>query len=307
MKQKEQKLLKKMALKNRSAAYLLCSLLMTSHSLLAQRTDSLNSFSKKRFNTVVIGETVAYTGAMVALSKAWYSQSDHQSFHFFNDANEWKQMDKVGHFYSAFQLSSIGSRILLWSGVNQKKSDIAGSATSFGIMSSIEVFDGFSAAYGASLSDVGANLAGSAFYLGQQRLWKEVRIYPKYSFHRTDYAPLRPNTLGNGLSEEFLKDYNGQTYWLSVDADKFFKFPKWLNLAVGYGAQEMIYSNTSANKSNGFNPYRQYYLSIDFDLTAIKTKSKFLNSLIYFANMIKLPAPALEFSKNGIKAHPFYF
>jgi uncharacterized protein YfiM (DUF2279 family) len=275
--------------------------------LWAQRVDSLHSFSRKRLNTVVIGGSAAYAGAMVALSSAWYSQSAHQSFHFFNDANEWKQVDKMGHFYSAFQLSSIGSRMLIWSGINKKKSDVAGSITSFGIMSSVEVFDGYSSAYGASLSDLGANLAGSAFYWGQQKLWRETRIYPKFSFHRTGFAAQRPNVLGNGLNEEFLKDYNGQTYWFSVDIDKFFRFPKWINLAFGYGMQNMIYATTSANQSMGLDPYRQYYLSIDFDLTSIKTKSKFINSLIYFANMIKLPAPALEFSRNGVKAHALYF
>jgi len=287
--------------------YLCLLILLVSSSLLAQRPDSINSFSKKKFNIVVVGSSIAYTSAMIALNSVWYSKADRQSFHFFNDANEWRQMDKVGHFYSAFQLSSIGSRMLLWSGVDKKKSDVAGSTASFAIMSSIEVFDGFSSSYGASFSDLAANTLGSAFYLGQQRLWNEVRIYPKYSFHRTGFAPQRPNVLGNGLNEEFLKDYNGQTYWLSLDADKFFRFPKWINFVVGYGAHGMVYATSSANQSSGFNSYRQYYVSIDFDLTAIKSKSKFINSLIFFANMIKLPAPALEFSRDGVKAHAFYF
>jgi len=282
-------------------------LLLVSSSVLAQQTDSVSSFSQKRFNTVVIGSALAYTGTMIALSSVWYSKSDRQSFHFFNDANEWNQMDKAGHFYSAFQLSSIGSRMLLWSGVNKKKADIAGSIASFVVMSSIEVFDGYSSSYGASVSDIAADALGSAFYLGQQAVWNEVRIYPKYSFHQTGFASQRPNTLGNGYHEEFLKDYNGQTYWLSLDADKFFKFPKWLNLAIGYGASGMVYATSSVNQSNGFNSYRQYYLSIDFDLTAIKSKSKFVNSLIFFANMIKLPAPTLEFSNKGVKAYAFYF
>jgi hypothetical protein len=69
----------------------------------------------------------------------------------------------------------------------------------------------------------------------------------------------------------------------------------------------MIYATDHANTGAGFNPYRQYYLSIDFDLTAIKSKSKVINTLIYFANMIKLPTPALEFSHHGVKAHALYF
>ncbi|MBL7871638.1 MAG: DUF2279 domain-containing protein [Cyclobacteriaceae bacterium] len=54
-------------------------------------------------------------------------------------------MDKTGHFYSAFQFSSISSRTLRWSGVEKRKSDRLGTLTSFAIMSSIEVLDGFSA------------------------------------------------------------------------------------------------------------------------------------------------------------------
>lgn len=272
----------------------------------AQRADT-TQFSKKRFNLLIITSAATYTGSMIGLSQAWYKDAPRESFHFFNDAHEWNQMDKVGHFYSAFQLSSVATHAFRWTGLSKTKSENTGSLTSLGIMSSIEVFDGFSSEYGASLSDIAANAAGSAFYLGQQKLWNEIRIYPKYSFHPSDFASQRPNVLGDGFSQELLKDYNGQTYWFSVDADKFLRFPKWINFAVGYGAEEMVYATHPANRSINLNPYRQYYLSIDFDITSIKSKSKIVNMLIYFANMIKLPAPALEFSKNGIRAHAFYF
>jgi Predicted periplasmic lipoprotein (DUF2279) len=196
---------------------------------------------------------------------------------------------------------------LQWSGVSKKKSDLSGAITSFVIMSSIEILDGFSAGYGASATDLAANAVGSGFFLGQNLLWKEVRIYPKYSFHQTSFAEQRPETLGDGLLEEMIKDYNGQTIWLSVDIDKFLKFPKWLNLAVGYGAENMIYANDSQNIEQGLYPYRQLYLSLDFDLTAIKSRSKVVNTLIYFANMIKLPAPAIEFSQGKPKGYLFYY
>jgi uncharacterized protein YfiM (DUF2279 family) len=279
-------------------------ILFSAQPLTGQTRDSINH---QRLNTVILTGGVLYTGAVIGLNSIWYSQYDKQSFQFFNDWPEWKQMDKLGHLYSSFQLSSISSRALQWSGVSKKKSDIAGSITSFAIMSSIEILDGFSAGYGASASDLAANAVGSGFYLGQNLLWNEVRIYPKYSFHRTDFAPQRPGTLGNGIIEEMIKDYNGQTIWLSMDIDKFLKFPKWLNLAVGYGAENMIYANDAQNIEQGLYPYRQVYLSLDFDLTAIKSRSKMVNTLIYFANMIKLPAPAIEFSQGKPKAYLFYY
>jgi hypothetical protein len=272
--------------------------------LIGQSRDSIN---RQRLKTVMLTEGIVYTGVMIGLNSIWYSQYDKQSFQFFNDWPEWKQMDKLGHLYSSFQLSSINSRALQWSGVSKKKSDITGSIVGFVMISSIEIMDGFSSGYGASVTDLAANAVGSGLYLGQNLLWNEVRIYPKYSFHRTEFAALRPETLGDGLLEEMVKDYNGQTYWFSFDLDKFFKFPKWLNLAVGYGAESMIYARDEQNIEQGFYPYRQLYLSLDFDLTAIKSRSKVVNTLIYFANMIKLPAPALEFSQGKVKSYLFYY
>lgn len=274
---------------------------------ISQPTDSASTINPTRLKTVIIGSTVAYTGIMIGLSSVWYSQYDKQDFQFFNDSHEWLQVDKAGHFYSAFQLSSIGSHSLQWSGVSKKKSDLAGSITSFAVMSSIEVLDGFSEGYGASASDLLANALGAGFYIGQQALWHETRIHPKFSFHQTAYADQRPETLGSTCIEQVIKDYNGQTYWLSADIDKFVKFPKWLNLAMGYGGEDMLYANVEDNLNNGLNPYRQFYVGIDFDLTAIKSRSKFVNTLIYFVNMVKLPAPTLEFSQGKVKAHLFYF
>src|SRR5690348_7211514 len=77
--------------------------------------------NRKRLNLLRYGGASVYGASMLGLSKVWYSQSARQSFHFFNDASEWKQMDKVGHFYNTFQLSSITYRALSWAGSNEKK------------------------------------------------------------------------------------------------------------------------------------------------------------------------------------------
>jgi uncharacterized protein YfiM (DUF2279 family) len=275
----------------------------------AQSTDTSGAVrpNRKRIALVVAGTATAYTGTMIGLSQVWYSQYAHQSFRFYNDINEWKQMDKFGHFYSAFQIAGIGSGLLRWGDLPKKKSDRIAAITSLLIMSSIEVFDGFSAAYGASVTDVLANACGATFYLGQNLAWKEVRIYPKFSFHHTALAAVNPNELGGTLSQQLIKDYNGQTYWVSVDMDKFVRFPRWLNLCVGYGAQNMVDALEYQSLQKGYKPYRQYYLGLDFDLTAYRSKSKFLNTLIYFVNMIRLPAPALEFSQGKFRAHGLYF
>lgn len=270
----------------------------------SQQPDSVN---RKKLNRLIIGTAAGYSMAMVGLSEAWYSGYDKQSFRFFNDANEWYQMDKLGHFYGGYHVSDASANALISAGVPKRKAQKIGALTSFVMMSSIEILDGYSAGYGASVSDLIANAAGASFYMGQQLIWDETKIYPKFSFHTTYLSNLRPEVLGSNLAEKVLKDYNGQTYWLSFDMDKFITFPKWLNLAIGHGAHDFIYATRASNLANGFTPYRQYYFSLDFDFSGVQTRSKALKALIYVVNMLKLPSPTLEFSHKGVKAYAFYF
>ncbi len=279
--------------------------LLTFHSK-AQTVDT-TQVNKKRLTTFIVGSTVVYSATLVGLSELWYSQSGRQDFTWFNDNNEWKQVDKMGHFFSAYYFSYSTSKALQWTGVQPKKADWIGAVTGFAIMLPIEILDGYSEAYGASSGDLLANALGAGFFYGQSALWKEQRIYPKFSFHRTEYAPLRPDVLGDNAISEMLKDYNGQTYWLSVDMDKFVRFPTWLNLGVGYGAEGMVYATDEENELNGYHAYRQFYFTLDFDLTAIKTRSKVLKTILFFANMIKLPSPTIQFSSNGTRFYAFYF
>ena len=123
-----------------------------------------------------------------------------------------------------------------------------------------------------------------------------------------------PNILGDSYSEQILKDYNGQTYWLSANLflfTKSSKVPKWVNLALGYGAEGMITGNDDF-VNTVFLPedkrFRQIYLSLDVDLTKIKSKSHFIKTLFSVINTIKIPAPTVEFRESGtVKFHLLYF
>jgi hypothetical protein len=269
---------------------------------------SQDSLNNKRLKPLIIASSVTYTLSLVALNQLWYADYNNEAFHFFNDNNEWSQLDKLGHFYSAFHISKISHRGLEWAGVDTNKSVLWGTLVSVIVMTPIEIFDGFSSEYGASSGDLIANTVGGLFFYSQYSLWQEVRIHPKYSFNRSNYAEIRPEVLGSNLSEELLKDYNAQHQWLSFDLSKFSdKIPKWLNIAVGYGATGMVYANEEQNIANGYYPKRRYFLAIDFDLNEYKTKSKFLNTLLYLVNMTKIPAPTLELSNDKFRFHSFYY
>ncbi len=288
------------------------ALLHNSSEAFSNNNNDSTQTNKKRLNTVLLGTGITYSASLVVLNEVWYKEQGKTDFHFFNDNSQWNQVDKAGHFYSAYQLSKIGKQLFMWTNMSEKKSAIWGSVMSQAIMIPIEIMDGFSVEYGFSWGDIAANLLGSGFFLSQELLWKGQKIKTKFSFHRTEFAQLRPEVLGNGIMEELLKDYNGQTYWLSFDIHALGnynrKIPKWLNIAVGYGAEGMVYGRESDNNLNGYESYRQYFLGIDIDLSHIQSKNKAIKTLIFIADMIKLPAPTLEFNnKNGINFHWLYF
>lgn len=273
-----------------------------------QKSDTVNH---KRIKSVYRTEAIAATIGLVGLNQLWYADYPKSNFHFINDNKDWMQMDKFGHFMSSYYIGKLGMSALDWAGAPKKQQLLYGATLGFAFLTAVEVFDGYSAEWGASSGDIIANASGTAFLIGQELLWNEQRISVKFSFHRTQFAPLRPNTLGSNLGEEILKDYNGQTYWLSANVwsfNKKSKFPKWLNIAFGIGAEGMVYSKYQNQDPSLQPPFRQFYAGLDIDLTKIKTKSKFLKGLFNTLNFIKIPAPTLEFTSKGkIKTHLFYY
>jgi hypothetical protein len=274
-------------------------------------SDTLNT---SRRNKVIFTEAIVASGALIGLNQLWYADYPRSNFHFINDNGEWLQMDKVGHMYSSYHLGRFGAEMLEWSGTTQKEQLIYGAGLGFAFLTAVEVLDGFSSEWGASSGDIIANASGTALYVSQELLWNEQRITPKFSFHTTQYAQYRPNVLGSSFVEQILKDYNGQTYWLSANLYSFSKgskIPKWLNLAIGYGADGMITGNS---ENSGLFPTlktertRRFYLSLDVDLTKIETKSHFLKTIFSVLNTLKIPAPTIEYShREGFRGRISYF
>jgi hypothetical protein len=284
-------------------------------------TDSLSFFTrsqvpdKSRIRLLNYSVAVLYPVSMSWLYTQWYSGYERRSFHFFNDNAEWELMDKFGHAWDAYSIAKPLMKVYYWAGYDNKKATIISSSISFLFQTTVEVFDGFSSEWGFSTGDVICNAIGTGAFVSQQLYWGEQRVTLKYSFHRTKYSRYRPDVLGESLPENILKDYNGLTYWVSVNPQAFFKnnFPKWLSLGIGFGAEGMTGGTENPSEVDGisipsFERYRQYYLSIDIDLARIKTKSEFLNSCFKLINIIHLPAPALEFREGKSPAfHALYF
>jgi len=313
--------------------------------LTAQPADSLHP---ARFWTALGAGTAVYGASMAGLHRSWYADYPSGSFHFFDDAADWNQMDKLGHGLMAYHESRWLYGAARWTGLRPKKAAWLGFAGGQLIQTSFEVLDGFSTEWGFSWSDVGANLLGSGLFLAQQLGWQEQRIMLKMSAWPVRYAeaPVFPETpagsqqwttlqqradalYGTGPVDLFLKNYNSLVVWLSVNPASFMPerpawLPPWLNLAAGFGAGNLFAGSGyewQADKSctgpdcvryrldpTAFPRSRRYFLSLDVDFSRLDVKNRFLKSVLGVVNILKFPAPALEFNSRGkFRFHPLYF
>lgn len=279
--------------------------------------------NKKRLWLVGGTQAALWVGSFVALNQFWYADYPRGSFHFFNDSKEWNQMDKLGHVFTTFQVSNISGKMWKWAGLSHKTSVIYGAVSGIAYQSIIEIQDAYSTEWGFSLADMGSNILGAAIFVVQELTWEEKRIRLKLSFSNHNYPKevksRYEDLFGSSFIEKYLKDYNSQTYWLSVNPRSFFsnsKFPAWLNISAGYSSDLMLggRENTWTNKQGVFFDRRdiprtmRFYLSPDIDFTRIPTKSKFLKNVFLLMGGIKMPAPTLELNSKGkFRAHLLYF
>jgi hypothetical protein len=293
------------------------------HAQLPQKLDMKgdSSFKKRKW---VLGSVQAslWAGSFLALNKAWYANYAKSPFHFYDDSKEWLQMDKIGHSWSTYQISQHTTKIWEWAGTGHQQSVLIGSLSGMAYLSVIEILDGYSDKWGFSGYDVLANAAGAGLFAFQELGWKEQRIQMKLSYLPVKYGNLAnraDDLFGDGSVEKVLKDYNGQTYWLSANIKLFFPnsdVPSWLNIAAGYGAKTMLggYENKwydgNGNLVTRFDikRVRRFHLSLDVDLTRIKVKSKKIATLFSLFNVLKIPAPSFEIGSDGrFKFHPLYY
>ena len=179
-------------------------------------------------------------------------------------------------------------------------------------LTGIEILDGTSSGWGFSGWDMAANVSGAGLFIGQDLGWGEQRMRLKLSSHLTDYAAQREDLLGSTVPERVLKDYNGLTLWLSGNLQSLARsksLPPWLNVAVGYGAEGFVAAQPEDNYAlTGMEPYRQYFIAPDVDLTRLRCKSKLGRTLLFLLNSIKIPAPTLEIRSTGrVVGHWLYF
>lgn len=263
------------------------------------------------------------TSSFILLNDAWYKGYPRTPLHSFDDSKEWLQMDKMGHAWTTYNSSLLACKAWSWAGVSKSTALVLGSLTSLSYLTAIEYLDGRSAKWGWSWSDMAANLSGVAAFVSQEIFAGEQRIRIKFSSRKEKYLnellPRANELFGTSLGSRILKDYNGQTYWLSINVNSWMNKkmnPNWLNIAIGTGAQGMLggFDNRSFDNDGhlvfdrtDIRRFRQWYLSLDVDLSKIKTNRKAVRTLLDALNILKIPFPTLEYSRNGLKGHLLHF
>jgi len=287
-------------------------------------SDTLN---KARRNVIIGGTSALYAATTFGLQFAWYQQYQNRKFHFFNDWPGWQQMDKAGHAATAYQAGLGLYKINKWGGIDDKKALWWAVGTSYSFQLAVELMDGFSEGWGFSMYDLGFNTIGSGLLLSQELAWHEQRVQLKFSFTPVNYNQYNPqeqrrlrNLYGSTIFEQWLKDYNGQTYWLSANiwslTGKSEKVPKWINVALGYSANNLLGAESNTWKdpddetkllSSNLIPERQFLLSLDIDLSKADLPN-YLNWTKSIFGIVKFPFPALEWNtQRGLRGHILYF
>lgn len=248
-------------------------------------------------------EAGGYVISTVALSTIWYS--DYTSFHFFDDGKEWRGMDKAGHFVTSYHITNFNKSVFLAQGLNAKKANLLAAGVSTTYMLTIEILDGFSKDYGASIWDLLANATGTAAAIINKA---DSPIKFRYSYSPSTYPQYRPNLLGDNAISRALKDYNGQTYWGS-----YFPFHNKENgwgafgISLGYGADGMIGGSNNPSFDSNLNqlPYfertSQYYLSFDINWAHVFRKHEKLKTWCERLSFIKTPLPGLILNRNKVQ------
>ena len=237
----------------------------------------------------------AMVGIQVYQANGWW-KNNRTSFHFREDLNYGRSVDKLGHFYGASVITFVFGKSLQWAGFREGPSLLIGAGGSLLFQTYIEIQDGFSA-WGFDRVDFAANVAGAFYPLVQYHVPALRNVNMKFSYHPSPLLDAAGGVGFQGQKHLMFDDYEGQTIWFALSVNNLLPaslepyWPDWLAVAAGYGVRGVATSN----------PYSILLLSLDYDLTRIIPRDTwFLKTLGEALNFIHFPAPAVQISPNVI-------
>ncbi len=281
------------------------------------------TFDRTRFAVAVGSIAAADALLMVALADLWYTER--VAWHWYSDApaetgipddgwlDDWDtyvQMDKGGHLLTTWHLARGAGAVGRWTGLSDRAAGVFGGAAALVFQSQIELLDGYDASYGASRTDLVANLVGGV--LGGLQVAHPKRtawFTSKLGYHASPYYDTETSVVGN-----MIKDYDGLSYWLVVRPSELGApqwWPRWLAASAGYGGEGMEhpYSGVGAGGGPGPEHRREFYIGLDLDVLESERERlpRVLRPVAAALSFLRLPMPALQFGPAGTRWHWLFY
>ena len=232
---------------------------------------------------------------------AWWA-NDRAPFHVIEDPDYQADFDKAGHMFGAYYSSHFFDEAYTWAGMDSAQSTLLAAFSGALWEFYVEIEDGFAGQWGFSRGDAKSDIAGATFFLLRNRIPFMRNFEYKWSyFPSTKYLQNRPDIPGQKLN--FIEDYGGQSYWLSMNIHGMLPenlkqyWPAWLNLTVGC-AGGFLDALDTANPSHIFDlRHKAWLISVDYDFSKLFPESD--NGIWNFIkrgfDYWHFPAPAYRF------------
>ncbi|MFN5310631.1 MAG: DUF2279 domain-containing protein [Candidatus Kapaibacterium sp.] len=238
----------------------------------------------------LIGLASIYLGITTALhiyqvNTFWDSTT---TFRFIEDGDYALYADKFGHAWGTYINAYLASEALMGAGLSWEAATLGGAGIALAYQTYVEVMDGYGKTWGFSWSDMYANFAGLAWFLGQHY----VPFLQNFTYKSNFFPPPWFGRLTRESAETFLDDYSGWTFTLAVDVHNLLPnnvkkyWPSWLNIDIGHAVRDLRYRQ-------GESVY-----TLGLDINPVRLLPDGPNLWKWFKqgfNYVKIPAPAIEF------------
>lgn len=255
---------------------------------------------------------IGYAGVFATLhiiqTNAWWS-GDRGEFHIQEDWPYANQVDKCGHFYTAYVNSTLWHDMLAEVGFSNTTSVIVGGAMALAYQTYVEVEDGYASNWGFSPSDEYSNMAGVAFFVAQSFSPALQNFTPRWNYTPSQWTG---DQVLSDRPATFIDDYNSSTFWLAMNVNNLLPegavkdaWPDWLMFDIGYGIRSYGVADPTQTQAPVTS---RFMVGLDYDWVKIIPPSHvgFLNYLRQALNYIRFPGPTLEFSSSGTSFRLLY-
>jgi hypothetical protein len=255
--------------------------------------DTTHSFFSRK-NVITYG-IVAHSIFTTYVEYRWWWKGDYHPFHyqvegFFNDYS--LGVDKVGHFYTSHFYFHTLHNLMKWGGYDESTSLLVSSLIPAVYALSIEIGDGYSS-FMFSPDDLAFNLLGIGYGMLQSKLTFLNNFKVKWSYYPGA-------TYLNSFKHPFSSDYDDHIYWLCMNVHNLlpesmgYYWPKFLNLAVGYGGTNISNDAVLAGRV----PLRKFAIALDYNITTIPLDGDTWEVVKNIVDLFHFPAPGVRIIQN---------